>query len=84
MGFLLPTLAAGERGGGGGGRKCGGGERGGGGQEAEVRPHLDDSPPGEGAQVPPDQDPTGEGDEDIGRIGFIADPVPHQIVFSYL
>ncbi len=58
VGFSLPTLAAGERGG--GDRKCGGGERGGGEQEAEVRPHLDDSPPGEGAQVPPDQDPAGE------------------------
>ncbi len=60
MGFLLPTLAAGERGG--GGRNCGGGERRGGGQEAEVRPHLDDPPPGEGAQVPPDQDPAGQRD----------------------
>ncbi len=62
MGFLLPTLAAGERGGSGSSRQCGGGERRGGEQEAEVRPHLDDSPPGEGAQVPPDQDPAGQRD----------------------
>ncbi len=61
MGFLLPTLAVGELGGG-GSRKCGGGERRGGEQEAEVWPHLDDSPPGEGAQVPPDQDPAGQRD----------------------